>query len=69
MLMSNIHRSHCKDRAHLQTLYSYLTGAKLDSYGFAYAVLVACQTLGFNDMRLVMSEDHVWGLLADGKLS
>lgn len=58
--VSNLLRSHYKDRAHLQTLYSYLTGHKLDSYGLAYAVVAACQVLGLDDVRLVMSEDHAW---------
>lgn len=61
-------RSPYKDRAHEQTLYSYLNGNRLDCYGCAYAVVAACQTLGLYDVRLVMSEDHAWVLFGEGNI-
>ncbi len=67
MIWSNLNRSTYKDRPHLQTLYSYLSGGRLDAYGVAYTVVAACQLLGLADVRLVMSEDHTWVLFADGK--
>uniref|UniRef100_T1J5T3 Menin n=1 Tax=Strigamia maritima TaxID=126957 RepID=T1J5T3_STRMM len=33
---------------------------KLDSFGVAYAVVAACQVLGFKDVHLALSEDHAW---------
>lgn len=68
VVWSNLHRSYYKDRAHLQTLYSYLSGSRLDAYGVAYTVVAACQLLGLEDVRLVMSEDHAWVLFGDGEL-
>ncbi|UXI17374.1 signal peptide peptidase-like 2B-like [Sarcoptes scabiei] len=67
VIWSNLHRSHYKDRAHLQTLYSYVTDNKLDCYGVAYAVLAACQILGLDDVNLVMSEDHTWISFGEGE--
>ncbi|KAF2355346.1 Menin, partial [Trinorchestia longiramus] len=52
--------SYYKDRAHLQSIYSYMTGAKLDSSGTTLAVVAACQALGYNDVHLALSEDHTW---------
>ncbi|OTF82678.1 hypothetical protein BLA29_002877, partial [Euroglyphus maynei] len=68
LIWSNLHRSHYKDRAHLQTIYSYVSENKLDCYGVAYTVLAACQILGLDDVRLVMSEDHAWVTFGQGKL-
>lgn len=67
VVWSNLLRSPYKDRAHEQTLYSYLNGNRLDCYGCAYAVVAACQTLGLYDVRLVMSEDHAWVLFGEGE--
>lgn len=69
VIWSNLHRSYYKDRAHIQTLYSYLNSNRLDCYGVAYTVVAACQILGLDDVRLVMSEDHAWVVFGDGKLS
>lgn len=60
VIWSSLTRSYYKDRAHLQSLYSFLTGNKLDCFGVAFAVVAACQILGFNDVHLVLSEDHAW---------
>ncbi|XP_067132553.1 menin [Centruroides vittatus] len=60
VVWGSLTRSYYKDRAHLQTLYSYLTGNKLDCFGVAYAVVAACQALGFGDVHLSLSEDHAW---------
>lgn len=60
LIWNSLARSSYKDRAHLQSLYSYLTGNKLDCFGVAFAVIAGCQILGFNDPHLAMSEDHVW---------
>lgn len=49
-----------KDRAHLQSVYSYLTGNKLDSFGVALVTVAACQILNYGDVHLSLSEDHVW---------
>ncbi|KAH9418569.1 Menin [Dermatophagoides pteronyssinus] len=67
LIWSNLHRSHYKDRAHLQTIYSYVSENKLDCYGVAYTVLAACQILGLDDVRLVMSEDHAWVTFGQGE--
>uniref|UniRef100_A0A6A7FSL8 Menin n=3 Tax=Hirondellea gigas TaxID=1518452 RepID=A0A6A7FSL8_9CRUS len=52
--------SYYKDRAHLQSIFSYMTGAKLDSSGTTLAVVAACQVLGYSDVHLALSEDHTW---------
>ncbi|CAG5116576.1 unnamed protein product [Candidula unifasciata] len=49
-----------KDKAHLQSLYSLLTGNKLDCFGVAFGVVAAAQMLGCNDIHLALSEDHAW---------
>ncbi|XP_049511703.1 menin isoform X2 [Dermacentor silvarum] len=59
-IWSSLTRSYYKDRPHLQSLYSYLTGNKLDCFGVAFAVVAACQALGFPDVHLALSEDHAW---------
>nr|CAG4649229.1 EOG090X0424 [Scapholeberis mucronata]SVE93539.1 EOG090X0424 [Scapholeberis mucronata] len=60
VIWNTLTRSYYKDRAHLQSLYSYLTGNKLDCFGVALAVVAGCQVLGFNDVHLALSEDHAW---------
>ena len=60
IIWNSLTRSYYKDRAHLQSLYSYLTSNKLDCFGVAFAVVAGCQALGFNDVHLAMSEDHAW---------
>lgn len=53
-------RSSYKDRAHLQSVYSYLFANKLDSFGVALVTVAACQILNYKDVHLALSEDHVW---------
>ncbi|XP_077530387.1 menin 1 isoform X1 [Haemaphysalis longicornis] len=65
VIWSSLTRSYYKDRPHLQSLYSYLTGNKLDCFGVAFAVVAACQTLGFPDIHLALSEDHAWVTYGD----
>lgn len=60
VVWNSLPRSYYKDRAHLQSLYSYLMGSKLDCFGVAFAVVAGCQVLGFNDVHLALSEDHAW---------
>lgn len=48
------------DRAHLQSLYTFLNGNKLDCFGTALATVAGCQLLGYKDVHLAISEDHVW---------
>lgn len=60
VIWNSLTRSYYKDRAHLQSLYSYLTGSKLDCFGVAFAVVAGCQVLGFRDVHLALSEDHAW---------
>ncbi|KAJ8673357.1 hypothetical protein QAD02_004619 [Eretmocerus hayati] len=60
IIWNSLVRGCYKDRAHLQSLYSYLTYNKLDCFGVAFAVVAGCQTLGYNDVHLAMSEDHTW---------
>ncbi|XP_071833078.1 menin-like [Apostichopus japonicus] len=60
IVWSSLTRSFYKDRAHLQSLFSYLTGNKLDCFGVAFAVVAAFQILGYKDVHLALSEDHAW---------
>lgn len=60
VIWNSLTRSYYKDRAHLQSLYSYMTGNKLDCFGVAFAVVAGCQVLGFHDVHLALSEDHAW---------
>lgn len=60
IIWNSLLRSSYKDRAHLQSLYSYLSGNKLDCFGVALAVVCGCQLLGYRDVNLAISEDHVW---------
>ncbi|XP_045495181.1 menin [Colias croceus] len=68
VVWNSLTRSYYKDRAHLQSIYSFLTGNKLDCFGVAFAVTAACQVLGKNDVHLALSEDHAWVVFGkDGK--
>lgn len=58
-------RSSYKDRCHLQSVYSYLKGNKLDSFGFALCVVASCQLLDYKDVHLSLGEDHVWITFGD----
>ncbi|KAJ8311056.1 hypothetical protein KUTeg_011390 [Tegillarca granosa] len=60
VVWSSLMRSYYKDKAHLQSLYSYLTGNKLDCFGVAFAVVAAFQVLEYKDVHLALSEDHAW---------
>lgn len=60
VIWNSLLRSSYKDRAHLQSVYSYLTGNKLDSFGVALVTVAACQILNYKDVHLALSEDHVW---------
>lgn len=60
VIWNSLIRSTYKDRAHLQSLYSYLAENKLDCFGVAFAVVAGCQQLGYDDAHLAISEDHAW---------
>lgn len=60
VIWNSLIRSTYKDRAHLQSLYSYLADNKLDCFGVAFAVVAGCQQLGYDDVHLAISEDHAW---------
>lgn len=60
VVWNSLTRSYYKDRAHLQSVYSFLTGNKLDCFGVAFAVTAGCQVLGKQDVHLALSEDHAW---------
>ncbi|RWS26757.1 menin-like protein [Leptotrombidium deliense] len=60
IIWSTLTKNYYKDKPHLQTLYSYSTGNKLDCFGVAFTVVAACQILGFHDVSLALSEDHAW---------
>nr|XP_044993210.1 menin isoform X3 [Jaculus jaculus] len=60
VIWNSLSRSYFKDRAHIQSLFSFITGTKLDSSGVAFAVVGACQALGLRDVHLALSEDHAW---------
>lgn len=60
VVWNSLTRSYYKDRAHLQSIYSFLTGNKLDCFGVAFAVTAGCQVLGKHDVHLALSEDHAW---------
>ncbi|XP_794534.2 menin [Strongylocentrotus purpuratus] len=60
IIWSSLSRAYYKDKAHLQSLFSYLTGNQLDCFGVALAVVAACQILNFKDVHLALSEDHAW---------
>ncbi|XP_033628737.1 menin-like [Asterias rubens] len=60
IVWSSLTRSYYKEKAHLQSLFSLLTGNKLDCFGVAVAVVAACQILGYKDVHMALSEDHAW---------
>lgn len=60
VVWNSLTRSYYKDRAHLQSIYTFLTGNKLDCFGVAFAVTAGCQVLGKQDVHLALSEDHAW---------
>ncbi|XP_061164450.1 menin-like [Saccostrea echinata] len=60
VIWGSLTRSFYKDKAHLQSLYSFLTGNKLDCFGVAFGVVAAFQILGYKDVHLALSEDHAW---------
>ena len=69
IVWNTLAKSQYKDRAHLQTIYSYLTCSKLDCFGVAMTVLAGCQVLGFSDVHLSLSEDHAWVVFGEGGTS
>ncbi|KAK3093456.1 hypothetical protein FSP39_015925 [Pinctada imbricata] len=60
VIWCSLTRAYYKDKAHLQSLYSFLTGNKLDCFGVAFAVVAAFQVLEYKDVHLALSEDHAW---------
>ncbi|XP_030636145.1 menin [Chanos chanos] len=66
VIWNSLSRSYFKDRAHIQSLFSLITGTKLDSSGVAFAVVAACQVLGLQDVHLALSEDHAWVIFGKG---
>lgn len=60
LVWSCLSKSYFKDKPHIQNLYSFLTGNRLDCFGVAFAVVAICQALGYNDVHLALSEDHAW---------
>lgn len=60
LVWSCLSKSYFKDKPHIQNLYSFLTGNRLDCFGVAFTVVAICQALGFNDVHLALSEDHAW---------
>lgn len=60
LIYYSLFRSTHRDKPHLNSLYSYLSGNKLDSFGVAFVVVAACQFLGYKHVHLAISEDHAW---------
>lgn len=56
----HLSNSYYKDKAHLQSIFSYLTTNKLDCFGLAFAVIAGCQILNLENIYLALSEDHAW---------
>lgn len=56
----SLFRSTHRDKPHLNSLFSFLSGNKLDSFGVAFVVVAACQFLGYKHVHLAISEDHAW---------
>ena len=56
----HLSNSYYKDKAHLQSIFSYLTTNKLDCFGLAFAVIAGCQILNLKNIYLALSEDHAW---------
>ena len=40
--------------------FCWILGNRLDCFGVAFAVVAACQILGYKDVHLALSEDHAW---------
>ncbi|XP_065058115.1 menin-like isoform X2 [Rhopilema esculentum] len=57
---SQLSTSYFKDRPHIQSIYSFLNGKRLDCFGVALLVVATAQCIGYNDIHLVLSEDHAW---------
>ena len=55
-----LQKSYQKDRSHQQSVFSFLTTWRLDSFGVAVCVVAAAQLLGLKDVHLALSEDHAW---------
>nr|XP_009858293.1 menin-like [Ciona intestinalis] len=60
VIWNGLLRSYHKDKPHIQSLFSYLTGRQLDCFGLAFVVVAACQVLAYKDAHLVLSGDHAW---------
>ena len=58
IIWNTLTKGQYKDRPHIQSIYSYLTGNKLDCFGVAFAVVAACQRLQIPGVHLALSEDH-----------
>ena len=58
IIWNTLSKAQYKDRPHLQSIYSYLTGNKLDCFGVAFAVVASCQMLEVPGVHLALSEDH-----------
>ena len=58
IIWNTLTKGQYKDRPHIQSIYSYLTGNKLDCFGVAFAVVAACQSLQVPGVHLALSEDH-----------
>lgn len=56
----HLSNSYYKDKAHLQSVFSYLTTNKLDCFGLAFAVIAGCQIISLKNIYLALSEDHAW---------
>lgn len=69
VIWGGLTRAFYKDRAHLQSLFSFLTGNKLDCFGVAFAVVAAFQVLGYSDVHLALSEDHAWVVFGESQES
>lgn len=59
-IWEHLSNSYYKDKAHLQSIFSYLTTSKLDCFGLAFAVIAGCQVVGLDEIYLALSEDHAW---------
>ena len=62
IIWNTLTKGQYKDRPHIQSIYSYLTGNKLDCFGVAFAVVAACQRLQVPNVHLALSEDHACNL-------
>ena len=46
--------------------YDQFLGKRLDCFGVAMLVVATAQCIGYNDIHLVLSEDHAWISFGDG---